>query len=84
MARPTAPKFLKLQTDLDKLAARLVKEASAITSVRGNPMGSDMRVCKDLGPVEDAIREAAGAVREAQRQLEKPLAILVNRQKSKG
>lgn len=84
MARPTAPKLTKLSTDLDKLRARLLKEAGGLTTVRGNPIGSDMQVCKDLGPVEDKIREAATLLREAEALLESPLRILTNRKKARS
>lgn len=84
MARPTAQKLIKLGTDLEKIRQRLSKEANSIDTVRSNPMGSDVQVCRDLAPVEISIRQAIDSLRSAEFALENPTRVLTNRKKARG
>lgn len=82
--RPTAAKLTKLGTDLDKITSRLFKEATAITSYRSNPLGTDMQIVAGLAPVEEKVRAAAQLLREAEAELQTPLRTVVNRKKPKA
>ena len=84
MADPTAPKLLKLQADIQKVADKIVKMRSDITTMTSNPMGSNVELCKLLRLVRDDLVNVGPYLGSARDGLDNPVKTLENRKAKKA
>ena len=79
MARPTIPKLVKMQNDMNKMSERLGVMRATLTDMTINPMGSDAEMVKHIKMARDQVIETQGVLRIANNHLDTPLTTLKRR-----